>query len=151
MLIEVPQILTDQEVAHCRRVLEQTEWIDGKATAGCQSARAKKNLQVPERAPQAQELGRLILGALKGNPLFTTAALPFRIFPPLFNRYDPGMRFGAHVDNALRFPPEGGAPLRTDIAVTLFLMEPAEYDGGALVMQDTFGTHSVELDPGSAI
>jgi len=151
MLVEVPQVLTEDEVAHCRRVLEETDWIDGKVTAGFQSARAKNNLQVPETAPQAQELQRLILQSLKRNPLFTTAALPLRIFPPLFNRYDQGMHFGAHVDNALRFPPTGGGPIRTDVSVTLFLTDPATYDGGELVIEDTFGTQSVKLEAGSAI
>ena len=150
MLVEVPQVLTEDEVAHCRRVLEETDWIDGKVTAGFQSARAKNNLQVPETAPQAQELQRLILQSLKRNPLFTTAALPLRIFPPLFNRYDQGMHFGAHVDNALRFPPTGGGPIRTDVSVTLFLTDPATYDGGELVIEDTFGTQSVKLEAGSA-
>ena len=151
MLVEVPQVLTEDEVAHCRRVLEETDWIDGKVTAGFQSARAKNNLQVPETAPQAQELQRLILQSLKRNPLFTTAALPLRIFPPLFNRYDQGMHFGAHVDNALRFPPTGGGPIRTDVSVTLFLTDPATYDGGELVIEDTCGTQSVKLEAGSAI
>lgn len=151
MLVEVPQVLTAEEVAHCRRVLEETAWVDGRVTAGFQSARTKNNLQVPETAPQAQELQRLVLQALKRNPLFTTAALPFRIFPPLFNRYDEGMHFGAHVDNALRFPPGGGAPLRTDVSVTLFLTDPADYEGGELVIQDTFGTQSVKLEAGAAI
>src|SRR5690606_38297521 len=130
MLVEVPQVLTEDEVAHCRRVLEETDWIDGKVTAGFQSARAKNNLQVPEAAPQAQELQRLILQSLKRNPLFTTAALPLRIFPPLFNRYDQGMHFGPQADHALRFPPTGGGPNPRGGSVTSFLTGRADYGSG---------------------
>jgi PKHD-type hydroxylase len=150
MLVRAPAVLTAQEIAHCRRVLEAAEWVDGKITAGAQSAQAKFNLQVPENAPQAKELGELILRALGRNPIFNAAALPFKVFPPLFNRYDEGMRFDAHVDNAIRYT-QSGARIRTDVSTTLFLSEPEEYDGGELVIQDTFGEQRVKLAAGDLI
>ncbi len=109
MLVQVPQVLTQDEVAYCRRRLEEAEWIDGKATAGEQSAKAKFNLQIPENAPVARELGELILQALGRSPLFAAAALPLRVFPPLFNRYDSGDGCSTpHVDNAIRAAGGGG-------------------------------------------
>lgn len=147
MLIRIPQLLTPDEVAQCRAVLEAAEWADGRATAGEQSARAKFNLQVPESAPQARALGDLVLRALGRNAEFTSAALPLRVYPPMFNRYDTGMAFRAHVDNAIRHVP-GGGRLRTDLSSTLFLTPPGDYDGGELVIEDTYGTQSVKLDAG---
>ena len=150
MLIRIPQLLTAAEVAHCRAVLEAAEWTDGRATAGEQSARAKFNLQVPETAPQARELGEIVLRALGRNAEFTAAALPLRVYPPMFNRYDAGMTFRAHVDNAIRHVP-GGGRLRTDVSSTLFLTPPGDYDGGELVIEDTYGTQSIKLDAGDLV
>lgn len=151
MLVRIPQVLTHEEVAHCRQVLERAAWVDGRVTAGEQSGKAKHNLQVPEDSPQSCELGDIILRALGRNPLFTTAALPLRVFPPLFNRYDVGMTFHAHVDNAIRFLPGAMQRIRTDVSSTLFLTPPEEYDGGELVIEDTYGVQSVKLPAGDMV
>ncbi|HEY4078870.1 MAG TPA: Fe2+-dependent dioxygenase [Rhizomicrobium sp.] len=156
MMIQIPNLLSGEQVAHMRGLLSGTDWVDGKATAGAQSAGAKYNLQVPENAPAARALGDIILTALGQNERFTSCALALRVFPPLFNRYDTGMNFGAHIDNAIRFvkPSLGtGAPIRvrTDMSATLFLTDPADYDGGELVIEDTFGTHSVKLAAGDLV
>jgi PKHD-type hydroxylase len=151
MLLHIPALLTKEEVAHFRKVLEGTEWVDGNVTSGPQAALAKRNLQVPEQAPQAVELGETILRALSSNAMFNAAALPLRVFPPLFNRYDEGMGFDAHVDNAIRYVPQARQRLRTDISSTLFLSEPDEYDGGELVIEDTYGEHRVKLPAGDMV
>lgn len=151
MLVKVEGVLSKEEVAHCRSVLEGTPWVDGKITAGAQSALAKKNLQIPEDAPQARALGEIILRALARSPGFNSAAVPFRVFPPLFNRYDVGMKFGAHVDNAIRFIAGPNFRVRTDLSATLFLSEPDDYDGGDLVIEDTFGTQSVKFAAGDMV
>lgn len=151
MLLQIPDVLTPEQVAQSRQKLEQAEWIDGKVTAGYQSARAKDNLQLPENHPVAQELGNLILAALQSNALFMAAALPFRVFPPLFNRYQGGQSFGTHVDNAIR--QVAGTPhrIRTDLSATLFFAAPEEYDGGELLVEDTYGAHNVKLPAGHMI
>lgn len=151
MLVKVEAVLSQEEVAHCRSVLEATQWVDGKVTAGVQSAIAKHNLQVPEDAPQARALGEVVLRALARSPGFNSAAVPFRVFPPLFNRYDVGMKFGAHVDNAIRFIPGPNIRVRTDLSATLFLSDPDDYDGGELVVEDTFGTQSVKFAAGDMV
>lgn len=151
MLIRIPNVLTPEEVAHCRRVLEGSDWVDGRVTAGEQSAKAKFNLQVPESAPASRELGELVLRALGRSPAFSTAALPLKVFPPLFNRYDVGMKFHAHVDNAIRLVPGAGVRIRTDVSSTLFLTPPEDYDGGELVVQDTYGQHAVKLPAGDMV
>jgi PKHD-type hydroxylase len=151
MQVHIPQVLTAQEVAHCRAVLDRAQWVDGKVTAGHQSARAKNNLQIPESAPEARQLGAMILRALERNPLFMSAVLPDRVFPPLFNRYDAGMHFHAHVDNAVRQIPGSDLRVRTDVSATLFLSDPADYDGGELVIEDNFGTHRVKLPAGDMV
>lgn len=151
MLVKVEAVLTKEEVAHCRSVLEGTMWVDGKVTAGAQSALAKHNLQVPEDAPQARALGEVVLRALARSQGFNSAAVPFRVFPPLFNRYDVGMKFGAHVDNAIRFIAGPNIRLRTDLSATLFLTEPSDYDGGELVIEDTYGTQSVKFAAGDMV
>jgi len=150
MLVRVPGLLSPADVDHCRRVLSDTPWVDGRATAGQQSALAKHNLQVPEDAPQARKLGEMILTALGRSETFVSAALPLRVFPPLFNRYDAGMGFGTHVDNAIRFAP-GGVRVRTDLSCTVFLTPPENYDGGELVIEDVFGEQSVKLDAGDLV
>jgi PKHD-type hydroxylase len=149
MLAHVESVLNPDQVALCRERLAASTWVDGRITAGSQSAAAKRNLQVPEDSPTARELGELILGALGRNQDFVSAALPLRVFPPLFNRYDAGMAFGAHVDNAIRF--SGPVRFRTDISCTLFLSEPDEYDGGELIIEDVYGEHAVKLSAGDMI
>ena len=151
MLVKVEGVLTNEEVAHCRSVLEGTQWVDGRVTAGAQSALAKHNRQVPEDAPQARALGEIVLRALGRSQGFNSAALPFRVFPPLFNRYDVGMKFGAHVDNAIRFIAGPNIRVRTDLSATLFLTGPDEYDGGELVIEDTYGTQSVKFAAGDMV
>jgi len=133
-----------------RAALLSAGWSDGRATAGHQSALVKHNTQLPEDSPVAREQGRRVLAALQHLPLFTSAALPQRVFPPLFNRYEAGGRFDNHVDNAIRALP-GGGQIRTDLSATLFLTEPSEYDGGELLIDDTYGAHSVKLDAGSLV
>ena len=151
MLLHIPRVLTESQIARGRPLLEQAKWVDGRATAGHLSARAKHNLQVAEGTPEARELGEAVVTALERTPLFMSAALPLRVFPPLFNRYEPGMTFGAHVDNAIR--QVAGSPLRVraDLSATLFLSAPEEYDGGDLVVDDTYGAHSVKLPAGDLI
>jgi len=151
MLIRIPAVLTKEELVQCRLAFVQSEWVDGKATAGAQSAEAKHNRQLPEDSSQARQLGEMILKALGRSPLFNAAALPLRVFPPLFNRYDEGMRFDTHVDNAIRFVPGANFRLRTDISATLFISEPKDYDGGELVIEDTYGSQSVKLPAGDLV
>lgn len=147
MLTVAREVLTPAELAHCRDALAGAAWVDGRATAGAQSAKAKANLQLPENCAAASELGELILAALRRSPAFLAAALPLKVFPPLFNRYDAGMGFGGHVDNAIRYG-AGGARYRTDLSCTLFLSDPADYDGGELVIEDAFGEPAVKLAAG---
>jgi PKHD-type hydroxylase len=151
MLLEIPEVLSAEQVAHARRLLDGADWVDGRVTAGRQSAQVKDNLQLPEGHPVAQELGDLILSALQRSPLFMSAALPLRVFPPLFNRYQGGQSFGNHVDNAIR--QMAGTPLRirTDLSATLFLAEPDEYEGGELIVEDTYGVQAVKLRAGHLV
>jgi PKHD-type hydroxylase len=151
MLIQVPNVLTVEQVANARRLLNQADWVDGRVTAGHQSAQAKDNVQIPEGHPAAREVGATILSALGQNPLFITAALPLHVFPPLFNRYSGGQSFGSHVDNSIRTVPGTSHRIRTDLSATLFLSAPDEYDGGELMIEDTYGVHSVKLNPGSLV
>jgi PKHD-type hydroxylase len=151
MLIQIPDVFTAEQVADARRALDAAEWLDGRVTAGHQSARTKNNQQLPEDHPVARQLGDAILRALQNTPLFIAAALPLRVFPPLFNRYSGGQSFGNHVDNAIRQVP--GAPLRirTDLSATLFFSAPEEYDGGELLVEDTYGVHRVKLPAGHMV
>jgi PKHD-type hydroxylase len=151
MLLQIPQVLSAEQVADSRRQLDAAEWIDGRVTAGHQSARAKDNVQLPEDSPIAKQLSQMVLAALERSPMFVAAALPLKIFPPLFNRYAGGQSFGVHVDNAIRQVRNTPHRVRTDISATLFLSQPDEYDGGELVVEDTFGTHSVKLPAGDLI
>jgi PKHD-type hydroxylase len=151
MLLQIPEVLPRDQVAQARQLLDSAEWIDGKDTAGHQSARAKDNLQLPEDHPVGRQLGEMILSALQRNPLFISAALPLRVFPPLFNRYEGGQSFGNHVDNAIRQVTGTAARIRTDLSATLFLAEPSEYDGGELMVEDTYGVHSVKLPAGHLV
>lgn len=133
MLVKIPELLTKEEVAYCRDKLLAAQWADGSITAGHQSTKAKNNLQLPENSPEAQELGEIIMGALARSNLFMSAALPAKIFPPLFNCYQGGQSFGVHVDNAIRQVPGTPVKIRTDVSMTLFFNEPEDYDGGKLV------------------
>jgi PKHD-type hydroxylase len=132
-------------------MLQETDWVDGRVTAGHQSAGAKNNMQLPEGSPVARKLSDTILDALGKNALFISAALPLRVFPPLFNRYESGQSFGTHVDNAIRQVTGTPHRVRTDLSATLFLSSPEEYDGGELVVEDTYGVHSVKLPAGHMI
>ena len=151
MLLEIPEVLSSEQVAHARRLLDGADWVDGRVTAGRQSARVKDNLQLPEDHPIARELGGLILAALQTNALFASAAIPLRIFPPLFNQYRGGQAFGNHVDNAIRQIANTPLRIRTDLSATLFLAGPEEYDGGELVVEDTYGVHAVKLPAGHMV
>jgi len=151
MLISVPDVLTVEQVAQARQILDKAEWVDGKVTAGHQSSKAKNNMQLPEGSPAAQQLGDMILAALGRNPLFLSAALPLRVFPPLFNRYSGGQSFGTHVDNAIRQVTGTPHRIRTDLSATLFFAAPEEYDGGELCVEDTYGVKSVKLPAGHMI
>lgn len=151
MLLEIEQLLDPETIEDFRRKLAAAPWADGRATAGYQSALAKNNLQLPEDCREAQELGARITAALAKNPLFQSAALPREIFPPLFNLYREGHGFGTHVDNALRPLPGAHRRLRTDLSATLFLNDPDSYDGGELVIEDTYGAQRVKLPAGHMI
>lgn len=151
MLIQIAEVFTRDEAASIRERLESAAWIDGKVTAGHQSAQVKQNRQLAEQDPLAKELGALILQRLSTNNLFMAAALPHRIFPPLFNRYEGGEAFGYHVDNAVRAVPGTGERVRTDLSATLFFSEPDSYDGGELVIDDTYGPRSVKLPAGHMV
>lgn len=151
MLITIPDVLSPDQVAYARKLLDSTDWVDGKTTTGYQSARAKDNMQLPVDSPVTVELGDMILAALAKNPLFTAAALPLRILPPMFNRYAGGQSFGTHVDNAIRQIPGTSARIRTDLSCTLFFANPDEYDGGELCIEDTYGVNSVKLPAGHMV
>jgi PKHD-type hydroxylase len=153
MLIQIPKILDAAQVAQFREKLAAAQWIDGRATAGPTAAQAKNNLQLDGADPLTRELGQTVLGAVAKSPLFSTGALPRRILPPQFNCYRVGQTFGAHIDNALRYDHATQPPTiaRADLSATLFLSDPAEYDGGELVIQDTFGTQRVKLPAGDLL
>jgi PKHD-type hydroxylase len=151
VLLQIPDVLTSDQVADARRRLDQLDWVDGRVTAGYQSARVKRNLQLPEGDAVAEEVGDLILTALQRHPLFLAAALPLRVFPPLYNRYEGGQSFGNHVDNAIRQITGTGHRIRTDLSATLFLSPPEEYEGGELLVEDTYGVHTVKLPAGHMI
>jgi PKHD-type hydroxylase len=151
MLIEIPNLLSADEVKSVRGIIEAADWIDGRATAGELASLAKRNVQLPEEAPQARQAGDIILRALGRNALFNSAALPLRVLPPLFNRYDTEMFFDAHVDGAVRSAPGLGIRMRADLSSTLFLTPPEDYDGGELIIEDSYGVHSIKLPAGSMI
>jgi PKHD-type hydroxylase len=151
MLLTIPDVLSGEQVAAARDELGRAEWTDGRVTAGHQSTRVKHNLQLPEDHPAARSLGDVIVAALQRNPLFISAALPSRIFPPLFNQYAGGHSFGSHVDNAIRQLTGTPYRIRTDLSATLFLSQPEEYDGGELAVEDTYGVHTVKLPAGHMV
>ena len=148
MMLAIPDVLDAEACSRVRAVVDGAEWEDGNATSGFQSALAKRNRQLAEDSPAAKEAGRLVVEALGRSALFITAALPLKIFPPLFNRYEGGEAFGTHVDNAMRSHRESGFRVRSDLSATLFLEAPDAYDGGELVVEDNLGTHAVKLPAG---
>jgi len=152
MLLTIDDLLQGDEVALVRALLSRAEWSSGALTAGTQAVTVKNNQQIAEDAPLLPELRRIVLAALNRSPLFFTAALPHRIVPPCFNRYADGAdRYGAHIDNSMRALPDGSGYVRADVSATLFLSDPAEYDGGELVIEDTYGRHEVKLPAGSLV
>jgi PKHD-type hydroxylase len=151
MLLQIPQVLSAEQVAQFRARMEGAAWIDGNVTSGFQSAQAKKNEQLTEESREAREIGDAIVAALGRNQLFFSATLPKRIFPPLFNRYRGGMEFGNHVDGAVRVHAPSGLRIRTDISATLFLAAPEDYDGGELLVEDAYGVQKVKLPAGDMI
>lgn len=151
MLYHIPNVLTKAQVQHCRSLMDKADWTNGKFTAGTLSATVKNNQQLPNEHPLSFEMGELILEALGEHPLFLSAALPLDIIPPLFNRYTHSQSFGMHVDNAIRRIPQTKKRLRTDLSCTLFFSEPEEYEGGELVIEDSYGFHEVKLPAGDLI
>ena len=148
MIVSIPDILSPEELALGRKILEQASWIDGGITAGHQSSLVKNNLQVPQESETSRKVGEMILRGLARAPLFMSAALPKEIFPPLFNRYAAGQSFGSHVDNAVRHLPGGRGAIRTDLSCTFFFAGPEEYEGGELCIRDTYGVQKVKLQAG---
>ncbi|UPG96287.1 Fe2+-dependent dioxygenase [Luteibacter aegosomatissinici] len=153
MLLQIENIITADDTATLLSRLREAQWDDGRVTAGYQSAQAKRNTQVAEDDPIARALGDALVERLLANPTFFAAALPLRIYPPLFNRYEGGQAFGMHVDNAIRYDRRHTPPLavRTDLSATLFLNDPESYDGGELIVEDTYGTHAIKLPAGHMV
>jgi PKHD-type hydroxylase len=151
MMLHVPQVLTKAAAAEMRAMVEAGGWVDGNVTSGSQAALAKRNRQLPEDSAPARAAGETILDALSANPLFVSAALPQQVFPPLFNCYGEGEGFGVHIDNAVRQSRDGSVRIRSDLSATLFLTEPEDYDGGELMVEDTYGVHEVKLPAGDLI
>jgi PKHD-type hydroxylase len=151
MMIQVPEALSKAQVAEVRGLIDAAEWVDGNATSGPQAALAKKNRQLPEESPAAKQAGGVVLDALGRSGLFMAAALPAKVWPPLFNRYGGGEGFATHVDNAVRLGRGGGDRLRSDLSATLFLSEPGDYEGGELTVEDSYGAHAVKLAAGDLI
>ena len=151
MMIQVPEVLSGAQLSEVRRLIDGAEWVDGNATSGAQAALAKRNRQLAEDSPAAKRAGEIVLDALGRKPLFMAAALPARVWPPLFNRYAGGEQFAIHVDNAVRLQRGGIERLRSDLSATLFLSDPDTYEGGELTVEDTYGAHSVKLAAGDLI
>ena len=151
MLIAIEKVLTAEQVAVARQKLAAAEWVDGRVTAGYQAQEVKRNAQLKEGTPVAQELSDLVLAGLARSPRFMAAALPLRVYPPMFNSYAGGQTFGTHVDTAIRQLATTGQRIRTDLSATLFLTEPSEYDGGELIVEDVYGEKSVKLAAGDMV
>jgi PKHD-type hydroxylase len=151
MLLHIPNVLNADELSQLRHLMAQADWADGKVTAGTQSAQVKRNIQLPEKSTDAEAARLIVLKALNRNALFFSAALPKKIYPPLFNQYQVGMDFGAHIDNAVRTHAISGVHVRTDISSTLFLSDPDSYEGGELVVEDTYGHQIVKLPAGDMV
>ena len=150
MLLHIPRILDRGQVEHMRRMLERADWTDGRETVGNQGAKVKRNRQLPDASPLRAELGRIVLAAAARQPLYHAATLPLRTLAPRFNRYEGGGHYGDHVDGSVMALPDGGQ-LRSDISCTLFLSDPDDYDGGELIVSDTYGEHEVKLPAGDAV
>ena len=151
MMLHIPGVLTPEQVAQFRQRLDQSNWIDGRASVGAQGAQVKRNRQLPEASPLAVELGQIVVTALKNHPLFFAAVLPLRILPPYFNSYTGGEHYGMHIDGAIRTASNGMLSMRADVSSTLFLSDPDEYDGGELEVVDSYGAHEVKLPAGDLI
>lgn len=151
MMLHIPGVLTQEQVAQMRQRLRDTDWIDGRASVGPQGAQVKRNRQLAEASPLALELGQIVSAALMANPLFFSSVLPLRILPPYFNSYAGGEHYGLHIDGAIRAQRPGLPAIRADVSTTVFLNEPDEYEGGELVVVDAYGTHEVKLPAGDAI
>lgn len=151
MLLHIPGVLSAEQIRRMRESLDAAPWVDGRETVGAQGARVKRNQQLPDASPLRRQLGETVLAALAAQPLFHAATLPLRILPPRFNRYADGGQYGFHVDGAVMALPDGGGQLRSDVSCTLFLGEPDEYDGGELIVSDTYGEHEVKLPAGDLI
>lgn len=151
MMLHIPEVLTPDEVADMRHQLNTADWVDGRATVGEQGAQVKRNQQLPELSATGLLLGEKILRLLVKTPLFLSAAIPYRYMPPLFNRYEGGEHYGFHIDGSVRTIPGSNLSLRTDLSCTLFLCEPEEYEGGELIVADTYGEHEVKLPAGDLI
>jgi len=151
MLITIEKVLTVEQVLAARQKLATAEWVDGRVTAGYQAKEVKRNAQLPENSPVAKELGDIILAGLARSPRFMAAALPLRVFPPMFNSYAGGQTFGTHVDTAVRQLETTGQRIRTDLSATLFLTAPEDYDGGELIVEDSYGEKSVKLAAGDMV
>lgn len=151
MLIAIPDLLDAAGVANLRGIIDEAAWVDGNVTSGPQAALAKRNEQLPEDGEAAREAGRLVLDALGRSPLFMAAALPLKVFPPLFNRYAGGQAFGTHIDNAVRIKRGSDFRIRSDLSATLFLADPDSYAGGELVIEEQFGTQAVKLPAGHMV
>lgn len=151
MLTVIADLIDPAGVATLRALIDGGDWRDGNATSGHQSALAKRNLQLPEDAPEARQAGQTVLDALGRSPLFIAAALPLKIFPPLFNSYAGGQAFGTHVDNAVRIQAGTGFRVRADLSMTLFLEDPDAYDGGELTVETQFGVQQIKLPAGHAV
>jgi len=151
LITPIRSVLSQEQLGQMRSLLDRADWIDGRTSAGPQALEVKRNRQLALDSPLAQQLGELILAALSRHPTFISAALPLRIMPPLFNRYEQGETYGLHVDNAVRYPPGSATPLRTDLSATLFLDDPDDYDGGELQIESSFGAQSIKLPAGDLI
>ena len=150
MLLHIPDILGREQVVQLRAALDAADWTDGRETVGTQGAQVKRNRQLPDASPLRRQLGEVVLAALAKSPLYHAATLPLRTLPPRFNRYEGGGEYGMHVDGSVMALPNG-EQLRSDISCTLFLSDPDEYDGGELIVSDTYGEHEVKLPAGDAI
>lgn len=151
MMLHVPEVLNREQLVHVRSMLDATDWVDGRETVGPQGAQVKRNRQLPELSPVGRALGEIVLKALAASPLYFSAALPLRTVPPLFNRYEGGEHYGLHIDGSVRTVPHTNHSLRTDVSCTLFLSEPEDYDGGELIVVDTYGEHEAKLPAGDMI
>ena len=151
MLLHIPEVLSKEQVAGMRRAMEAAEWTDGRQTVGPQGAKVKRNQQLPDASPLRRELGEIVVAALARHPLYHAAALPMRTLSPRFNRYEGGGEYGFHIDGAVMATGDSDVQVRSDISCTLFLSEPEEYDGGELIVSDTYGEHEVKLPAGDAI